>query len=1415
MPISELHRTWLHDIYDLRFDDGRFHSLLSLTSHSEEGGGEPRWLVFCDYLVKAMVNRHAVSGIGELERQLHTWAMQLWGPGRLNREDLAFEWFGEPQPTEITDRALAVASLVGRYHDKSLPPLFSDQLSDQLLSAPEQAALIDYLVERHGPRDQVRGAVMLVNGSAASGEQGRRSQLRLTPIRVPADQHGRLFRAPAALLLSLRKGVDTSFEDGLCKVERLLGACLKPPEAEKGWGLLWSLHSEPMVLDRQDARRQFDWFMQSITGASATGAFALAGLWVLREQLDETLEGMALARQQLRDIHPGQMAISAQLEGDAPPDLRKPLDWRWNRVNGLDEKLGSLVRDQQLLPSSRAQVSLVLVSENQAYAADDLIKPEPVRTIADAIDRAYKKVGAPLPPAGENLRRYLLNIPLERATDDQGLPIADAQPRTPLAPPELINPLRPETLRSNPQALDGPSRPEDIGKPNAIAWYLLHCYARWAGGDHILWGEPARLAEDFFPIRLETDAVDAKSGEVALNQSETGMQKLQARSLIQLLDTAFLPKQPPLWLLSASPAAGKTTMMAEYQLHHAYKALHQYALSGHFGVVPVWIPARQLDPDTLGQGSLDQAINAWLQDNWPALGSLRDLLNQTHARVQLLLDGINELKCLADRRSTLLADWLTAHFGPNHHHLPPLLTVRSLELVRLKGAWVAQLLPWDEGQRENYVKQRLGDQPAHLKAMQAALMADKAAAKGTTEKTLYSSPGLLSLACTLMRQGLLPPDPAQRPMNRARLLSTLIWSSLAAEGPDCLGNIPGAMLGQEEAERLHDLEGRLREGDWHPPKEPGPLLAALAEQARHMQFDHAVAEIELPERQWWRGVEGAADRSVLTRAAGHLGVVQTRRVKDVACRFGDWLSYRHQLLLEYFASLGLTPDGPWPANVAAPNMRPVSDDYEDWLARKKKSVDGVAEQGDLSEAKFQEAVDLYQVLSERGDSGPGKYSVDGEDVEVDAISNRYRLPAAAISVHEEAIKLAAQLRGDPVDWVKRLMREGNLPLAARLALENWTAFGEPVYPQEDCLNPWRKDKTHTVLNELRQNLHERMYDEAIHPAQRVEAGDLLGALGGSPLYEICGQALILKDELWMPIGSSGKTYHFEMGDLDGYMDERTAEGRLLQVSLPSFQMAGYLTTIAQYRCFVQCGDFKKTTWWPREVEALWYRNGELERRLLRVQLTDASGQGLAPVKVNFWQAEAYAMWEQAQRERDKRSPGLRVHLPTEAQWEGAARWPRANQTEESGLLEGAPTAPTRWRFAHTEGVPGQRSTMVYEVGLASELPWSFNHNGIIGSRTNPVGVFLHSRAGHKDRSLHDLAGNVGEWCASAYRTDCDRALLGPQVGHLVSEDELRAIRGGSFNNSLEQCRVGYRYSEAPDGTFVDHVGFRLVLAAEL
>lgn len=47
--------------------------------------------------------------------------------------------------------------------------------------------------------------------------------------------------------------------------------------------------------------------------------------------------------------------------------------------------------------------------------------------------------------------------------------------------------------------------------------------------------------------------------------------------------------------------------------------------------------------------------------------------------------------------------------------------------------------------------------------------------------------------------------------------------------------------------------------------------------------------------------------------------------------------------------------------------------------------------------------------------------------------------------------------------------------------------------------------------------------------------------------------------------------------------------------------------------------------------------------------------------------------------------------------------------------------------------------------------------------SSPVGVSLDSRAQYGGWALHDLAGKVCEWCTSAFSTDTDLSVLGPQV----------------------------------------------------
>lgn len=1404
------------------------HSLAPLLAVSSEADAsdEPRWLVFCDYLASAFrQGESAKASMSWDQKTLQELTDQVWGPEAMSADDLVHAWFALPdveegQPhhwfacRETAHRAVAIAELAGRrygWRNEGINP-------DAWLSAQEQKALKLFWANSCGPEVSLRMPVLLLNESAAVGEKGRRAQLRFHAVKVEPAFHGQLFRAPGAAMLTLQDRGNTTFVQGLEKVTTLLKACLKPAESgeqgeQGGQALMWSLHPEPMAVDRDAGAALQAWGSQPITGPSATGAFAIGALWVLRKDLRLDLPGFALALKQLRAIHPGHLAISAQLEGLAPPDLNSPLKWRLAPVGGLDEKLGTFVLDRQLQTKYQRTVSLALVAKGQNCKGDEDeggVELKPAEDLAQALEFAYGKVGAPLPEAGEALWRYLLDQSPEEA-DGQSDGVPQVQPATPIAPRELIDPLRAEFERSSQQGPAGITMASDRGKPNAIAWYLLKSYARWAGGDHVLWGEPARLAEDFYPIELETIAEAGAPGKEAEDSHPKG--KLRARSLIELLDPVFLPQQPPVWVLGAPPAAGKTTMLAEFHLFHSYKALRQYASSGHFGVVPVWIPARELvlkDPENGSDRSLDQALAAWFQSSLPALGGLPDLLRSHLARVQILLDGINELRCEPSRRATLLADWLAAHFGPAHGHRPPLLTVRSLELIRPQGARVANLLPWDKGQRDAYVRQRLAASPDYLAAMQASLDADEKAAGESTEKMLYSSPGMLSLACTLMANGLLPPDPQQRPMNRARLLATLIWSRLEAEDQGHNRSIPAHFLGEEEIDRLSDLQDMLRDGDWLPPENPGPLLAALGEQARHMQFDQASAQIELPESQWWRSTEDAQQRSALTAAASHLGVVQRRRAEDASGRKRYWVGYRHQLLLEWFAAFGLTPDGPWPRGVAAPEMKPLEKDYEDW-ERLKEDWEYERDARSYSELDA-EAVDkdLQDDAENQAEDFPPFFP-----------------PDPAVSVHEETIKLAMQLRGGAATWVSRLLNEGNTSLAARLALNNWAAFGEPEYPK-NRLGPWLPERmdgeeigTHPVLNRLRDALHIRMYGPEVHLSQRIEAGDLLGQIGGSPLLRICGQALVLKEENWAQIGEPGKDIEFEMGDFPGELINfalrdlldipiwRAPDDRLYKVrDLPAFRMAGVLVTNAQYRCFSQSTTYGDAVWWPGEAGRWWAQE---RHEMLRYAWSlrngvGEDGYGLAPVRCNFWMAQAYGLWESAQRRAEGEiGDSIVVRAPSEAEWEGGARWAAYGQ-DRSGQ-----SGPGRWRFAHTKGEEQhpQGSLDDLEVGYANIRPWSFNHGQIYGGRTTPVGVYLDSNAFVGKTALSDLAGNVGEWTISAYEEH-----LSSRSSQEAQRDEKRAVRGGDLTGDVGYCRVGRRDGWATNN-FDGSIGLRLVLAVAL
>lgn len=147
-------------------------------------------------------------------------------------------------------------------------------------------------------------------------------------------------------------------------------------------------------------------------------------------------------------------------------------------------------------------------------------------------------------------------------------------------------------------------------------------------------------------------------------------------------------------------------------------------------------------------------------------------------------------------------------------------------------------------------------------------------------------------------------------------------------------------------------------------------------------------------------------------------------------------------------------------------------------------------------------------------------------------------------------------------------------------------------------------------------------------------------------------------------------------------------------------------------------------------------------------------------------------WEEATAfcEELSRRTGKKYRLPTEAQWEYAAR---------DGNKNG-----------------GSKYSGSSSVDMVA---W---YDGNSGSSTHPVGTKRDNLLG-----LHDMCGNVWEWCrdryASAYSYAESQNPQGPSGG------SYRVIRGGSWGGDARICRVSARSGDSP-GYRSRYFGFRVV-----
>jgi sulfatase modifying factor 1 len=147
-------------------------------------------------------------------------------------------------------------------------------------------------------------------------------------------------------------------------------------------------------------------------------------------------------------------------------------------------------------------------------------------------------------------------------------------------------------------------------------------------------------------------------------------------------------------------------------------------------------------------------------------------------------------------------------------------------------------------------------------------------------------------------------------------------------------------------------------------------------------------------------------------------------------------------------------------------------------------------------------------------------------------------------------------------------------------------------------------------------------------------------------------------------------------------------------------------------------------------------------------------------------------WEQIQGFLQKLNEltGKQYRLPTEAEWEFAARGGRAARQKT---------------FSGSD-----------DLGAVAWYPEN------AGKRTHAVGTKAANELG-----LYDMSGNVFEWCRDGYGSYSPDDQADPLGRETASR---KVVRGGGWSGGEGCCRVSYRYFYPTDFR-ADFLGFRLVL----
>jgi|GEM_PF-2449319 formylglycine-generating enzyme required for sulfatase activity len=258
------------------------------------------------------------------------------------------------------------------------------------------------------------------------------------------------------------------------------------------------------------------------------------------------------------------------------------------------------------------------------------------------------------------------------------------------------------------------------------------------------------------------------------------------------------------------------------------------------------------------------------------------------------------------------------------------------------------------------------------------------------------------------------------------------------------------------------------------------------------------------------------------------------------------------------------------------------------------------------------------------------------------------------------------------------------------------------------------------------------------------------AFGGSTVIE------------WVKIPAG----YFTMGSTSSDPYYYYNELPLHDVFLDSFEISKFEITNAQYSAFMSAGGYSDSIYWTNEGWA-WRKSNNVTEPAYWSAGTFNNGPNFPGYPVNgvsWYEAYAFCKWAGG-------------HLPSEAQWEKAARgtvvtnyWPWDSLWDASKCNSNVNSSPDNYTYS------------------------------------SPVGTFSNGQSMY---GVYDMVGNILEWVNDWYQSDYySISPVSNPTGPLTGT--YRILRGGSFYHNGYFCRCTNRYSDVtPDAPRSGFYGFRI------